>query len=59
MIKKTFKIIMIVIMVIGIAFSISNFISTETEAGVLLGIWDDVTGVCVDSSTKCVIGYSK
>jgi hypothetical protein len=59
MIKKTFKIIMVVIMVIGIAFSISNFFSTETEAVTMLGVWDDVTGVCVDSSTKCVIGEAK
>lgn len=51
--KKVLKIIMVVIMILGIAFSISNYISMELKAkgSSLQGI--DYDGECIDKGTEC------
>ena len=55
--KKTFKIIMVVIMLLGIAFSISNFTSMELKANGLRGMWDydDGKEVCMGDGDECDI----
>ncbi|NIR04014.1 MAG: hypothetical protein GTN82_01145 [Candidatus Aminicenantes bacterium] len=59
MIKKVLKVIMIVIMLLGIAFSISNFVSVKTEAGTKDGAiyeWPDGTTDCIDIGNECKKG---
>lgn len=47
--KKGIRILMIIIMLLGISFSISNFISVELKAGTLKGAWIEEP----DGSYKC------
>ncbi len=59
--KKYLKIIMVVIMLAGIYFSISNFLSVELKAsGGLRGSWEDWPegSVCMGSGDECGIGWS-
>lgn len=58
--KKVLKIILVIIMLLGIACSISNFVPIETKAGGgggggLMGIVDPETGKCVDKGNECKI----
>jgi hypothetical protein len=56
MMKKTFRIIMVVIMLLGIVFSISNFICVELKAAVKQGTWVDVGGgnlECMGLGNEC------
>ncbi len=46
---------MIIIMVLGVVFSVSNFISIETKAGGMRGVVDQETGKCVDKGDECGI----
>jgi uncharacterized protein YxeA len=55
--KKILKILMIVSMIIGVAFSISNFISIETKASPTSknGAWVEVNGTweCAGDGSEC------
>jgi hypothetical protein len=54
--RKIIKIVMILMMLLGIAFSISNFISVELKADVLRGIewtWPDGSVDCVGFGIQC------
>ena len=52
--KKALKIIMVLIMLVGFAFSILNFISTDTVAqNAKQGIYDLETGKCLDMGDEC------
>ena len=58
--KKAINIIMLLIMLLGIAFSISIFISAELKAGSgMRGVWVDHGGhvECADEGKECDIGY--
>ena len=59
MIKKITKIILIVVMLLGMAFSISNFIFPgKLKAGTLRGTWVDIGGdlECLGAGNECAIG---
>ena len=55
--KSGLKIIMIIIILIGIVFSISNIVSTELKAGGMKGIWvyDFGTQTCEGLGNQCDI----
>lgn len=59
MIKKMAEVLMIILMILGIVFSITNFISVDAKAGNSpltgeKGVWDD-RGACVDFGDDCEI----
>ncbi len=62
MTKRGVKFLMIVIMILGISFSIVNFLSMETGAFGIMGEWEDLgSGVdeCMGNGTECIInGFS-
>ena len=61
MINKVIKVMLIVIMIFGIAFSISNFIFPgKIHASSKDGVWDDFGGdiECVASGKICSTGGS-
>ncbi len=53
--KKYIKIVLILIMILGIAFSISNFLSVELTAGEKTGTWVYRNGVreCMGIGSDC------
>jgi hypothetical protein len=55
MMKKVMKVMLVLIMVLGIAFSISNFISMELKAGEKTSSWVYVNGVrdCMGYGNEC------
>jgi hypothetical protein len=55
MLKKVIKITLVLIMVLGIAFSLSNFISIELKAGEKTGSWVYKNGVkeCMGFGNEC------
>ncbi len=55
MMKKAIKMMLVLIMVLGIAFSISNFISLELRAGAKTSTWVYVNGVrdCMGFGDEC------
>jgi ABC-type enterochelin transport system permease subunit len=55
MMKKVIKITLVLIMVLGIAFSISNFISLELKAAEKTGAWVYKNGVreCMGFGNEC------
>jgi hypothetical protein len=55
MLKKVIKIMMVLIMILGIAFSLSNFISIELKAGEKTGAWVYKNGVreCMGFGNDC------
>lgn len=55
MLKKVIKIMMVLIMILGIAFSLSNFISFQLEAGEKTGSWVYENGVkeCMGFGDEC------
>jgi hypothetical protein len=55
--KKALMIIMVVIMILGIAFSISNLISMELKASSLRGAW--VGTDCMGDGNDCAIGIEE
>jgi len=57
--NKLFKITMIVLMLIGISLSISNFFCVELRAVENNGTWvDDVARVCIAPGNECsTFGY--
>ena len=58
MIKKILKIAMILIMLVGIAFSITNFLSVESKAeGSTRGAWVYVNDTyrCMGDGNECEI----
>ncbi|MFC2140817.1 hypothetical protein ACFLQP_00790 [Acidobacteriota bacterium] len=59
MIKKVIKTILIVLMILGIAVSISNFISLEVKAKGDRGVWVDLGGVveCTGDGNQCDLGF--
>ena len=62
MTKRSMKFLIIVIMILGISFSILNFLSMETRAFGLMGDWEDLgSGVeeCMGEGTECIMnGFS-
>lgn len=56
--KNTIKFILIAIMILGISFSISNFMSMELKAGFADGVWVYSGGewVCRGSGNECDTG---
>ncbi len=55
MMKKVIKIMLVLIMVLGIAFSISNFISLELRADGKICTWYYVNGIfeCIGHGNEC------
>jgi hypothetical protein len=55
MMKKIVKVMLVLIMVLGIAFSLSNFISLELKAGEKMSTWYYANGVieCMGHGTEC------
>jgi hypothetical protein len=55
--KKALKILMVVIMILGIAFSVTNFISLQLKAAGMKGIWvyDFGTKTCEGLGNECDI----
>ncbi len=55
MLKKVIKIMMVLIMIVGIAFSLSNFISIELKAAEKTGTWVYKNGVkeCMGIGNEC------
>jgi hypothetical protein len=53
--QKVVKIVLVLIMVLGIAFSLSNFVSVELNAGEKTGAWVYKNGVreCMGLGTEC------
>ena len=51
--KKVLKVIMVVIMLLGIAFSLSNFISMELKAAARHEQGIDYDGKCIDFGYDC------
>ena len=55
--KKSIKILAIAIMLLGIVFSVSNFLSVELRAG-LRGIWSgDFGSECERIGNECDIAF--
>ena len=48
--KKILQVTMVLIIILGVLFSISNFTSRELKAGSLLGTWVE----CPDGSFRCM-----
>lgn len=57
--KKFFKILLVIIMLIGVFVSIANFMSVEINAVVkpIRGVWSD--GVCVGDGSICDMNFPK
>jgi membrane protein CcdC involved in cytochrome C biogenesis len=58
--RKAIKIVMILIMLLGIAFSISNFISVELKANHLNGldwVWPDGAVDCIRIGGECTFRF--
>jgi hypothetical protein len=55
MMKRVMKMLLVLIMILGIAFSISNFVSLELEAGEKTGSWVYRNGVkeCMGFGNEC------
>ena len=55
MMKKVIKITLVLIMVLGIAFSLTNFISLDLKAGGKTGTWVYKNGVreCMGIGNEC------
>jgi ABC-type enterochelin transport system permease subunit len=55
MLKKVIKIMMVLILISGIAFSLSNFISVELKAVEKTGAWVYKNGVreCMGAGNEC------
>jgi hypothetical protein len=55
MMKKVIKMLLVLIMVLGIAFSLSNFISLELKAGPKICTWVYANGVfeCMGHGNEC------
>jgi hypothetical protein len=53
MARKAIKIILIILMIIGISFSISNFISLRLNAAGQLGIWNSDIDECEGFPAVC------
>ena len=63
MIKKVINTILIVLMILGLAFSISNFIIADTVKAAVgqRGVWVDLGGVdeCTGDGSECEIGLEE
>ena len=55
--RKVLKILFIVAMILGIVFSVSNFLSVELKSTGLRGIWADDTGACERVGNECDIAF--
>ncbi len=55
MMKKVIKMMLVLIMILGIAFSLTNFVSLDLEAGPKISTWYYVNGVveCMGRGNEC------